>query len=79
MTEGTHITKISSVSAGLLIILFLFACNRKQGTDPLFTLLPASVTHAGFVNYLDYDRQLKSKFYLTYRNFYNGGGLRYQQ
>ncbi|MBT6005135.1 MAG: VCBS repeat-containing protein, partial [Prolixibacteraceae bacterium] len=42
----------------------------------LFTLLPASVTHADFVNHLDYDKQLEKKFNIyTYRNFYNGGGV----
>ncbi len=38
--------------------------------------MPASVTHADFVNHLDYDTQLKTKFNIyTYRNFYNGGGV----
>jgi enediyne biosynthesis protein E4 len=62
---------------GLLMMLLVVGCDRKQGgTDPLFTLLPASVTHAGFVNHLDYDKQLKTKFNIyTYRNFYNGGGV----
>jgi hypothetical protein len=39
-------------------------------------MMPASVTHADFVNHLDYDIQLKTKFNIyTYRNFYNGGGV----
>jgi hypothetical protein len=38
--------------------------------------MPASVTHAGFVNRLDYAKQLETKFNIyTYRNFYNGGGV----
>lgn len=38
--------------------------------------MPASVTHADFVNHLDYETQLKTKFNIyTYRNFYNGGGV----
>ena len=38
--------------------------------------MPASVTHADFVNKLDYDKQLKDNFNVfTYRNFYNGGGV----
>jgi enediyne biosynthesis protein E4 len=69
--------KIFSGLTGLLLMLFLNGCDRKQrDTDPLFTLLPASETHAGFVNHLDYDKQLKTKFNIyTYRNFYNGGGV----
>jgi hypothetical protein len=39
-------------------------------------MMPAEVTHAGFINHLDYDKQLKTKFNIyTYRNFYNGGGV----
>lgn len=61
-------------------IPFLFyACSNGLGEKygkHLFTLMPASVTHADFVNQLDYDKQLKSKFNIyTYRNFYNGGGV----
>ena len=38
--------------------------------------MPSSYTNADFVNHLDYDIQLKSKFNIyTYRNFYNGGGV----
>jgi hypothetical protein len=38
--------------------------------------MPASVTHADFVNELDYSIQLDSKFNIyTFRNFYNGGGV----
>ena len=63
----------------LLLPLFLFACSsqkQEQSVDSLFTLMPASITHADFVNHLDYDEQLKKKFNIyTYRNFYNGGGV----
>jgi hypothetical protein len=38
--------------------------------------MPASVTHADFINKLDYDTQLKKKFNVyTFRNFYNGAGV----
>ncbi len=38
--------------------------------------MPSSVTHAEFVNTLDYHKQLETKFNIyTYRNFYNGGGV----
>ena len=67
-------------------IIFLIAftcfaacgCNNKPGKSEkeLFTLMPASATKADFVNHLDYDIQLKTKFNIyTYRNFYNGGGV----
>ena len=59
----------------LLILLLLYACSKKA-ENKLFTLMPASVTHADFVNKLDYDNQLKDNFNVfTYRNFYNGGGV----
>jgi hypothetical protein len=66
------------------MFFFLSACgvyscrnhSAKSPDDNLFTLVPSSVTHADFINHLDYDRQLKSKFNIyTYRNFYNGGGV----
>ncbi len=63
----------------ILLSLLVGACGKKQAAekrDTLFTLMPASVTHADFVNHLDYDKQLKEKFNIyTYRNFYNGGGV----
>ncbi len=63
----------------LLMPLFIYSCGKKAGEQQgkhLFTLMPASVTHADFVNHLDYDKQLKNKFNIyTYRNFYNGGGV----
>lgn len=74
---GKYKYEIFSVLAGSLIMFFVTGCSREQGNkDPLFTLLPASLTNAGFVNHLDYDKQLKTKFNIyTYRNFYNGGGV----
>jgi len=55
------------------------ACNRQQDmqvSEHLFTLMPESHTHAGFINHLDYRKQLEEKFNIyTYRNFYNGGGV----
>ena len=62
----------------LLTSLFIAGCGRHSGEagSKLFTLMPASVTNADFVNHLDYDKQLKSKFNIyTFRNFYNGGGV----
>lgn len=62
----------------LLLPLFFVACNKKSddlSNDHLFTLLPASKTHADFINHLDYERQIENKFNIyTFRNFYNGGG-----
>ena len=62
-----------------LMQLLLCACGNQAGkksSNRLFTLMPVSVTHADFINHLDYDRQLKSKFNIyTFRNFYNGGGV----
>ncbi len=63
----------------LLFLPLVWSCKKKKEADKrdtLFTLMPAGVTHAGFVNRLDYDKQLKEKFNIyTYRNFYNGGGV----
>jgi enediyne biosynthesis protein E4 len=64
---------------GILILLFLsfvaYGC-RKAGENKLFTLLPVSVTQAGFNNELDYSKQLETKFNIyTFRNFYNGAGV----
>ncbi|MBN1789339.1 MAG: VCBS repeat-containing protein [Bacteroidales bacterium] len=63
----------------LMLPLFLHACVERtveKSGNTLFTLLPASVTHADFVNHLDYEEQLKKKFNIyTYRNFYNGAGV----
>ena len=63
----------------LLMPLFFYACGKQTGEQSgnhLFTLMPASITHADFDNHLDYDEQLKKKFNIyTYRNFYNGGGV----
>jgi len=50
--------------------------SDRQNQNTLFTLLPASVTKAGFINHLDYETQLKNKFNIyKFRNFYNGGGV----
>ncbi len=63
----------------LWIPVLIFSCSKKtedKNESTLFTLMPAEVTHADFVNRLDYDKQLKGKFNIyTYRNFYNGGGV----
>lgn len=60
------------------ILLLQMACNKAgmHKEAPLFTLLSEEVTHAGFINHLDYAQQLENKFHIfTYRNFYNGGGV----
>jgi hypothetical protein len=60
----------------LLVLLILIAGCKKTPDNKLFTLLPNSKTHADFINHLDYEKQLKTKFNIyTYRNFYNGGGV----
>jgi len=62
-----------------IAIMSLHSCrhnNENANQAPLFTLLPAEMTHAKFVNHLDYEKQLEMKFNIyTYRNFYNGGGV----
>jgi hypothetical protein len=59
----------------LLMPLFIIACAKQSG-NKLFTLIPSSVTHADFINKLDYETQMKKKFNVyTFRNFYNGGGV----
>lgn len=63
----------------ILTLSAICACGRRGEIRPgkhLFTLMPSSVTHADFINKLDYDVQLKNKFNIyTFRNFYNGGGV----
>lgn len=62
----------------LMFPLALAGCHqgKKDDADRLFTLMPPEVTHADFINHLDYDTQLEKKFNIyTYRNFYNGGGV----
>ena len=59
---------------GFMIVMSI-SCARQEDNH-LFTLLPASVTHAEFINELDYSKQLETKFNIyTFRNFYNGGGV----
>ncbi len=69
----------SRILLPLLIFLLTYGCGRQAGSRPgnhLFTLMPASVTHADFTNKLDYEKQLKTRFNIyTFRNFYNGGGV----
>ncbi|MCK4750771.1 MAG: VCBS repeat-containing protein, partial [Bacteroidales bacterium] len=79
MAEKRQAEKILTRLAGLLTLIFLYSCGEQsteESASQLFTLMPVSVTHAGFINRLDYDEQLKKKFNIyTYRNFYNGGGV----
>ena len=76
MIRGSIILK-KLFPAFILAIIFS-ACGRPGGNSggKLFTSMPGSVTHADFINHLDYNIQLKNKFNIyTYRNFYNGGGV----
>jgi hypothetical protein len=63
----------------LLVPLFFYACGKQsaeKSVNKIFTLMPADITHADFINHLDYDAQLKNKFNIyTFRNFYNGAGV----
>lgn len=62
--------------ASFILVTFISVSCRKHESVHLFTLLPASFTGADFVNELDYDKQLKTKFNIyTFRNFYNGAGV----
>lgn len=70
--------RTETIASALILAVLLSACNRIDinREKKLFTTMPESVTHAGFINHLDYDIQLKNKFNIyTYRNFYNGGGV----
>ena len=72
-------TSSIAVIVAAFSVMVMLACshkNRQGKEEPLFTLLSADLTHAGFVNHLDYDEQLRNKFNIyTFRNFYNGGGV----
>jgi enediyne biosynthesis protein E4 len=76
-------TKIRSISTVIRFLILLtscvtVSCSNQPGRSgkELFTLMPSSVTHAEFVNNLDYHKQLETRFNIyTYRNFYNGGGV----
>src|SRR5512133_2023854 len=60
----------------LAIMLPASVSCKKKSDNHLFTLLPSSVTGADFVNELDYNKQLRTKFNIyTFRNFYNGAGV----
>ena len=73
MIASTH--SRSTIMIWLLISILLFSCGKKSGRH-LFTQMPASVTHADFINNLDFEKQLESKFNIyTFRNFYNGAGV----
>jgi len=76
-------TKLWSDKARIIFLVVLTSCliggcDIQSGSSgkELFTLMPSSITKAEFINHLDYDIQLKTKFNIyTYRNFYNGGGV----
>jgi hypothetical protein len=71
--------KKTGKSIWFLVAIILWSCGRQtteKSGRALFTLMPASVTHADFVNHLDFKKQIESKFNIyTYRNFYNGSGV----
>jgi hypothetical protein len=78
MTGTIRLNRAGIWIAEMLLSMLFLACGKQPGGsgNPLFTIMPASVTQADFVNHLDYDEQLKNKFNIyTYRNFYNGGGV----
>ena len=67
-----------TISLVVLTSCTIGSCDNQPGRsgEELFTLMPSSVTKAGFINHLDYDIQLNTKFNIyTFRNFYNGGGV----
>jgi len=69
--------RLSLLMPVVLVLAFSCTSNKgRQNQNTLFTLMPASVTKAGFINHLDYETQLKNKFNIyKFRNFYNGGGV----
>ncbi|NSW93332.1 MAG: VCBS repeat-containing protein [Bacteroidales bacterium] len=79
MSKTGYLNKTLTGSLTFLFLLFFCACakkSNKESEERLFEMMPASQTNASFVNYLDYDKQIKTKFNIyTYRNFYNGGGV----
>jgi len=78
MIKPDKLIKASLLLAWILLLVKLPACknSERDSGNKLFTLLPAEVTQASFINHLDYDVQLKSKFNIyTFRNFYNGAGV----
>jgi hypothetical protein len=44
-----------AIALWLLIPFIIFSCGKKSGGQ-LFTLMPASTTHADFVNNLDFEK-----------------------
>ena len=78
MAAKLWLDRIKIISLLALLCFAAGGCGNKSGKSgkELFTLMPSSVTNAEFINHLDYDVQLKTKFNIyTYRNFYNGGGV----
>ncbi len=68
---------IKPLSRTLIFFLILTACqspshDSKRGSKTLFSLLPSRETGIGFVNEIDEGGEFNI---LTYRNFYNGGGV----
>lgn len=79
MHSKVQFRKLLFLFIWLLMPLMFSECksrSEKRTGNTLFTLMPASLTHADFINHLDYEEQLKTKFNIyTFRNFYNGAGV----
>jgi hypothetical protein len=74
-TENSTCPSQRALVVWLILPLIFSGCEKLPGKH-LFTLLNPSVTHADFVNQLDYNVQVESKFNIyTFRNFYNGAGV----
>jgi enediyne biosynthesis protein E4 len=64
-------------SFSLLCSLMLFSCQKERGGEeqpvqPLFQMMDESETNISFVNKVQDEEEFNI---LTYRNFYNGGGV----
>ena len=56
MAGNYQLTRVLIRFIWLLMPLFFYGCGKqaeKQSANQLFTLMPASVTHADFINHLD--------------------------
>ncbi len=65
----------SQLIFGLFVGILFFTCSertKEKSSDTLFSLLPSEKTNVHFVNEVEDGKDLNI---LTYRNFYNGGGV----
>ena len=79
MQIGIYIMRrLQTISIFLVGIFYLYSCKPDNKTnyiapaDPLFVKLDSSKTGVGFVNMVEDGQEYNI---LTYRNFYNGGGV----